>query len=67
MSKLIEMINETLEVIRKKTKNNYEVGIILGSGSGVFGQSMLSACGSSRQELARKPVSSAWTRRRSRS
>jgi len=34
MSKLIEMINETLEVIRNKTKENYEVGIILGTGLG---------------------------------
>lgn len=34
MSSLIEMINETLEVIRKKTDKNYEVGIILGTGLG---------------------------------
>ncbi|MBI5731217.1 MAG: purine-nucleoside phosphorylase [Ignavibacteriales bacterium] len=34
MSTLIEMINETLEVIRKKTDKNYEVGIILGTGLG---------------------------------
>ena len=30
----IEMINETLKVIRKKTDKNYEVGIILGTGLG---------------------------------
>lgn len=34
MSKLIEMINETLKVIRNKTNENYEVGIILGTGLG---------------------------------
>ncbi|MCX6173283.1 MAG: purine-nucleoside phosphorylase [Ignavibacteriales bacterium] len=34
MSTLTEMINETLEVIRKKTDKNYEVGIILGTGLG---------------------------------
>jgi purine-nucleoside phosphorylase len=34
MSELIQKINETLEVIRKKTTNNYEVGIILGTGLG---------------------------------
>ncbi len=34
MSTLIEKINETLNVIRKKTTKNYEVGIILGTGLG---------------------------------
>ncbi len=34
MSGLLEKINETLEVIRKKTKDNYETGIILGTGLG---------------------------------
>ena len=34
MSELINKINETLEVIRKKTTKNYEVGIILGTGLG---------------------------------
>jgi len=34
MSELIQKINETLEVIRRKTTNNYEVGIILGTGLG---------------------------------
>jgi purine-nucleoside phosphorylase len=34
MSELIQKINETLEVIRKKTLDNYEVGIILGTGLG---------------------------------
>jgi len=34
MSELIQKINETLEVIRKKTTKNYEVGIILGTGLG---------------------------------
>lgn len=34
MSNLVEMINETLAVIRKKTNKNYEVGIILGTGLG---------------------------------
>ncbi|MCX6171013.1 MAG: purine-nucleoside phosphorylase [Ignavibacteriales bacterium] len=34
MSNLLEMINETLTVIRKKTNKNYEVGIILGTGLG---------------------------------
>jgi len=34
MSTLLEMINETLSVIRKKTSINYEVGIILGTGLG---------------------------------
>lgn len=34
MSKLIDMINETLEVIKKKTTDEYEIGIILGTGLG---------------------------------
>lgn len=34
MSSLPEMINETLEVIRKKTAKEYEVGIVLGTGLG---------------------------------
>jgi purine-nucleoside phosphorylase len=34
MSKLILNINETLEVIRKYTKENYSIGIILGTGLG---------------------------------
>lgn len=34
MSKLISNINETLEVIRKHTKENYPTGIILGTGLG---------------------------------
>ncbi|MEG8947625.1 purine-nucleoside phosphorylase [Rosettibacter firmus] len=34
MSQLINMINETLEVIRKRTTKNYEIGIILGTGLG---------------------------------
>ncbi|MBI1937301.1 MAG: purine-nucleoside phosphorylase [Ignavibacteriales bacterium] len=34
MSNLILMINETLEVIRKKTGKTYEIGIILGTGLG---------------------------------
>lgn len=34
MSSLIQMINETLEVIRSKTSELYEVGIILGTGLG---------------------------------
>ncbi|KAF0214570.1 MAG: purine-nucleoside [Ignavibacteria bacterium] len=34
MSSLLNMINETLEVIRKKTTNEYEVGIVLGTGLG---------------------------------
>ena len=34
MSQLIEMVNETLEVIKKKTSDNYEIGIILGTGLG---------------------------------
>lgn len=34
MSNLIEMINETLAVIKKTTDKNYEVGIILGTGLG---------------------------------
>lgn len=34
MSKLISNINETLEVIRKYTKENYPIGIILGTGLG---------------------------------
>ena len=34
MSDLMKMINETLEVIRSKTKDNYEIGIILGTGLG---------------------------------
>ncbi len=34
MSELINKINDTLEVIRKKTSKNYEVGIILGTGLG---------------------------------
>ncbi len=34
MSKLISNINETLEVIRKYTKDNYPIGIVLGTGLG---------------------------------
>ncbi|MBI3123115.1 MAG: purine-nucleoside phosphorylase [Ignavibacteriales bacterium] len=34
MNSLLSMINETLEVIRKKTTNEYEVGIVLGTGLG---------------------------------
>lgn len=34
MSNLKQMIDETLEVIRKKTSETYEVGIILGTGLG---------------------------------
>lgn len=34
MSKLTERINETLEVIRQNVKDDYEVGIILGTGLG---------------------------------
>lgn len=34
MSKLKEMISETLEVIRKNTTDEYEIGIILGTGLG---------------------------------
>lgn len=34
MSALLEMVNETLSVIRKKTNKNYEIGIILGTGLG---------------------------------
>jgi len=34
MSQLLQMINETLEVIRMKTKKEYPVGIILGTGLG---------------------------------
>jgi len=34
MSQLISNINETLEVIRKQTKENYPIGIILGTGLG---------------------------------
>jgi len=34
MSKLILNINETLEVIKKHTKENYPIGIILGTGLG---------------------------------
>jgi len=34
MSKLMDRINETLEVIKQKTKDEYEIGIILGTGLG---------------------------------
>jgi purine-nucleoside phosphorylase len=34
MSKLISNINETLEIIRRHTKENYPIGIILGTGLG---------------------------------
>ena len=34
MSNLTTMINETLDVIRKKVTGNYEIGIILGTGLG---------------------------------
>ncbi|MGD8780549.1 MAG: purine-nucleoside phosphorylase [Ignavibacteria bacterium] len=34
MSELIKMINETIEVIKKKTGKTYSVGIILGTGLG---------------------------------
>ncbi len=38
MSKLIDKINETLEVIRKVTDKTYEIGIILGTGLGGLAQ-----------------------------
>lgn len=34
MSELIKKINEAVDVIRKKTSKNYEIGIILGTGLG---------------------------------
>ncbi|MEW6653894.1 MAG: purine-nucleoside phosphorylase [Bacteroidota bacterium] len=34
MSSLLSMINKTLEVIREKTTNEYEIGIVLGTGLG---------------------------------
>jgi purine-nucleoside phosphorylase len=34
MTTLLERTAETLEVIREKTTNNYEVGIVLGTGLG---------------------------------
>ncbi|MBU0559404.1 MAG: purine-nucleoside phosphorylase [Bacteroidetes bacterium] len=34
MSRLLEMIDETLKVIRKKTEKEYTIGIILGTGLG---------------------------------
>lgn len=34
MNNLIELVQETLSVIRKKTDKNYEVGIVLGTGLG---------------------------------
>ncbi|NOX19533.1 MAG: purine-nucleoside phosphorylase [Chlorobi bacterium] len=34
MSKLLEMVNESLSVIRKRTDKNYKIGIILGTGLG---------------------------------
>jgi len=36
MSELLKAINETIEVIRKKTTRDYPVGIILGTGLGGF-------------------------------
>ncbi len=34
MSELLKLVNETLDVIRKRTSKNYEIGIILGTGLG---------------------------------
>ncbi|MBN2570975.1 MAG: purine-nucleoside phosphorylase [Ignavibacteriales bacterium] len=34
MSELLKMINETLEIIKQKTKLDYDIGIILGTGLG---------------------------------
>jgi purine-nucleoside phosphorylase len=34
MSDLLNMVNETLEIIREKTSGTYEIGIILGTGLG---------------------------------
>jgi len=34
MSELLNMVKETLEVIRKNTSENYEIGIVLGTGLG---------------------------------
>ncbi|MDX9924719.1 MAG: purine-nucleoside phosphorylase, partial [Ignavibacteriaceae bacterium] len=34
MNELLKFVNETLEVIRKKTKDDYEIGIVLGTGLG---------------------------------
>ncbi|MFA7289478.1 MAG: purine-nucleoside phosphorylase [Melioribacteraceae bacterium] len=34
MSELLNFVNETLEVVRKKTNEKYEIGIVLGTGLG---------------------------------
>lgn len=57
MIQLLQMINETLEVIRKKTKKEYPVGIILGTGLGGLVNEIDVECQIDYSELPHFPLS----------
>lgn len=57
MSQLLQMINETLEVIRMKTKKEYPVGIILGTGLGGLVNEIDIECKIDYSELPHFPLS----------
>ncbi len=57
MTQLLQMINETLEVIRKKTKKEYPVGIILGTGLGGLVNEIDVECQIDYSELPHFPLS----------
>lgn len=57
MSQLLQMINETLEVIRKQTKKEYPVGIILGTGLGGLVNEIDVECQIDYSELPHFPLS----------
>ncbi|MDQ7815520.1 MAG: purine-nucleoside phosphorylase [Melioribacteraceae bacterium] len=57
MSQLLQMIIETLEVIRKKTKKEYPVGIILGTGLGGLVREIDVECQIDYSELPHFPLS----------
>jgi len=57
MSKLLRMIGETLEVIRSKTKDNFEIGIILGTGLGGLVKDIDIECEIEYEDLPHFPIS----------
>lgn len=57
MTQLLQMINATLEVIRKKTKKEYPVGIILGTGLGGLVNEIDVECQIDYSELPHFPLS----------
>ena len=57
MSKLLQMIGETLDIIRSKTKDNYEIGIILGTGLGGLVKDIDIECEIEYEDLPHFPIS----------